>query len=50
MLEKLEQKLAEIRMQKEQAFANYNAICGAEQVLQQLINECEVEENENSDN
>lgn len=29
---------------------NYHALCGAEQVLQQLINECEVEENENSDN
>lgn len=48
MEEKIKAKLEELSKQKEQLMANYNAICGAEQVLMQLINELEVTENEES--
>lgn len=39
MTEKLNKKLTEIRKQKELVMANYNALCGAEQMLLQLIEE-----------
>lgn len=41
MLENLKSKLCEIQKQKEQVKANYNALEGAEQLLLQLIKECE---------
>lgn len=44
--EKIEEKLAEIQKQKEQMVANLNAISGAEQALQQLISECDSEEDD----
>lgn len=46
MKENLNSKLADIRKQKEQLMANYNALCGAEQMLQQLIKELESDESE----
>lgn len=44
--EKIEIKLAEIRKQKEQMVANLNALSGAEQALQQLISEYDIEEDD----
>ena len=38
MEERIQAKLAELTMQKEQALAQLNAILGAEQALQQLLN------------
>jgi hypothetical protein len=37
MEEKIQAKLAELAQQKEQALAQLNAILGAEQALQQLL-------------
>ena len=43
-LEIIYSKLTEIRRQKEQALANYHALNGAEQVLEQLIEESKARE------
>ena len=37
-VEKLQKRLNEIQRQKETTLANYNALCGAEQILTELIN------------
>ena len=37
MIERIQAKLAELAQQKEQALAQLNAILGAEQALQQLL-------------
>ncbi len=50
MLEKLEQELQNIRKQKEQAMANYNAVCGAEQMLLHLIEELGKGDEQNDNN
>lgn len=47
MKENLEKKLETIKAQKEQILANFNALCGAEQVIMQLLQE--VQETDNSD-
>ena len=46
MIEQIKNKLKNLEQQKEQAIANVNAICGAEQVLQELLAEAEKEEGE----
>lgn len=38
-LDLMQAKLNDIRRKREQAAANFNAICGAEQILMQLIAE-----------
>ena len=43
MTDILNTKLAEVRKQKEQTVANYNALCGAEQMILQLIAQVEKE-------
>lgn len=50
MLNKLNAKLTEIRLQKERATANLNALVGAEQVLLQLIDEFKETESEAVEN
>ena len=52
MIEKstLQQKLAEVKQQQEQAIANLHALQGAEQMLQLLIAECGDDENEEDNN
>lgn len=42
----IESKLERIRMDKEKVLANYNALSGAEQVLLELLKECEVDTDE----
>ena len=37
MIERIQTKLAEIALQKEQAMAQFNALLGAEQALRQLL-------------
>ena len=44
MLETLNKKLEEISQKKEQAFAQLNAILGAEQAIKQLIEEIKEKE------
>ena len=39
MLEKLEEKLATIKSDLEQSVANHNALIGARQIIEQLIEE-----------
>lgn len=48
MIETLNKKLEEIRTQKEQTLANLHALQGAEQVLEQLINEVNKDEDSDS--
>lgn len=45
MKEKIQAKLNELAQEKEQAVAQFNAILGAEQVLQQMLEELDKEEN-----
>ncbi|MBQ7547880.1 MAG: hypothetical protein IJT41_13065 [Clostridia bacterium] len=42
--ETIRNKLRELDQQKEQAIAQLNAICGAQQVLQELLSEAEEED------
>lgn len=49
MKEILNNKLEEIRKQKEQVMANLNALSGAEQVLLQLISEIETQVEETAE-
>ena len=44
MIDKIKAELENIRKQKEQAVAQYNALMGAEQVLEKLIAEDVAEE------
>lgn len=44
MIDKIKAELEKIRKQKEQAVAQYNALMGAEQVLEKLIAEYVAEE------
>ena len=44
MIDKIKAELEKIRKQKEQAVAQYNALMGAEQVLEKLIAEDVAEE------
>ena len=50
MRNKITQKIEEIRKQREQLMANLNALAGAEQVLQQLLNEMESDDDGKTDN
>lgn len=43
--ENLKKRIKEIEKQKEQAIAHINALCGAEQVLQELLADAEKEDN-----
>ena len=43
MLETIRNKLHELEQQKEQTVAQLNAICGAEQILRELLAEAEAE-------
>ena len=45
-MEQLQKKLEEVRQKKNELIANFNALCGAEQMLLELINEngCDVDE------
>ncbi len=44
MIEQIKEKLKALAEQQEQMIANLNAICGAQQVLQELMAEAEQEE------
>ncbi|MGN0546880.1 MAG: hypothetical protein ACI4I3_06065 [Acutalibacteraceae bacterium] len=50
MLNRLNEKLKEIKSEKDKALANLNCLIGAEQMLIQLINEEKESEREESDN
>ena len=51
MLDKINEKLAQLAAQREQLLAQINAVIGAEQALRQLLEDnSEVQENENDKN
>lgn len=51
MLDKINEKLAQLAAQREQLLAQINAVIGAEQALRQLLEDnSEVQKNENDKN
>ena len=50
MKEKLEQRLLEIKKAKEQTLAQYNALCGAEQTVTEILAEVNEEREQKGKN